>query len=74
MVAKYIVSDQDWCSYLFKVPVEVVTLNNSDYLVVRWLVPTLYEINIEWPQSPQSGLQACTNSQQSFHRFAESEL
>jgi hypothetical protein len=74
IVAEDIVSDQDWCRYLFNYPDEAVTFYNAGHPVVRRLVPTLYEINAEPPQSPQPAPQASVNSQQSFHGFGDSEL
>jgi hypothetical protein len=52
-LAKDIVLDQDWYPYLLKYPDEAVTFENADHPVIRWLVPTLYEINTELRQSPQ---------------------
>jgi hypothetical protein len=49
ILAEDIVSDQDWCRYLLKYPDEAVTFYNAGHPVVRWLVPTLYEINAELP-------------------------
>jgi hypothetical protein len=60
--AEDIVSDQDWCRYLLKYPDEAVTFYNAGHPVVRRLVPTLYEINTEPPQSPQPATQASVNS------------
>jgi hypothetical protein len=74
ILAEDIVSDQDWCRYLLKYPDEPVTSYNASHPVVRRLVPTLYEIKAEPPQSPQPAPQASVNSQQSFHGFADSEL
>jgi hypothetical protein len=74
ILAEDIVSDQDWCRYLLKFPDERVTFYNPGYPVICRLVPTLYEINTESPQSPQLALQASVNSQQSIHGFAHSEL
>jgi hypothetical protein len=74
ILAEDIISHQDWCQYLLKYPDEAVTFYNAGYPVVCRLVPTLYEINVEPPQSPQPALQASVNSQQSFHVFADSEL
>jgi hypothetical protein len=42
--------------------------------VVRRLVLTLYEINLEPPQLPQPAPPPSVNSQQSFHGFADSEI
>jgi hypothetical protein len=74
ILAEDIVSDQDWCRYIIKYPDEAVTVFNAGYPVVRRLVPTLYEIHLDPPQSLQPALQASVNSQQSFHGFADSEL
>jgi hypothetical protein len=74
ILAEYIVFDQDWYRYLLKYPDEAVTFSNAGHPVVRRLVPTPYEINVEPPQSPQTAPQASVNSQQSFHGFADSEL
>jgi hypothetical protein len=62
------------CRYLLKYPDEDVTFYNASHPVVRQLVPTLYEIKAEPPQSLQPALEASVNSQQSFHGFADSEL
>jgi hypothetical protein len=74
ILAEDFVSDQDWCRYLLKYPDEAVTFYNAGHAGVRRLVPTLYEINAEPPQSPHPAPQASGNSQQSFHGFADSEL
>jgi hypothetical protein len=74
ILAEDIVSDQDWYRYLLKYPDEAVIFYNAGHPVVRRLVPTLYEINLELPQSPQPAPQASVNSQHSFHGFADSEL
>jgi hypothetical protein len=74
ILAEDIVSDQDWCRYLLKYPDEPVTFYNAGHPVDRRLVPTLSEINVEPPQSPQPAPQASVNSQRSFHGFADSEL
>jgi hypothetical protein len=74
ILAQDIVSDQDWCRYLLKYPDEAVTFYNASYPVVCRLVLTLYEINAEPPQSPQTAPQVSVNSEQSFLGFADSEL
>jgi hypothetical protein len=48
-----IVSDPDWCRYLQKYADEAITFCNAGHPVVCQLVPTLYAINTELPQSPQ---------------------
>jgi hypothetical protein len=63
ILAEDIVSDQDWYRYLLKYPDEAVTFYNAGHPVVRRLVPTLYEINVEPTQSPQLALQASVDSQ-----------
>jgi hypothetical protein len=52
ILAEDIVSDQDWCRYLFKYPDEAVTFYNTGHPILRRLVLTLEEINMEPPQSP----------------------
>jgi hypothetical protein len=52
ILAEDIGSDQDWCRYLLKYPDEAVRFYNVGHSGVRQLVPTLYEINAEPPQSP----------------------
>jgi hypothetical protein len=74
ILAEDILSDQDWYRYLLKYPDEAVTFCNAAHPIVRRLVLTLYEINVEPPQSPQPAEQASVNSQQRFHRFADSDL
>jgi hypothetical protein len=74
ILAEDIVSDQDWCRYLLKYPDEAVRFFNAGPPLVCPLGLTLYEINVELLQSPQPALQASVNSQQRFHRFADSGL
>jgi hypothetical protein len=74
ILAEDIASDQDWCRYLLKYPDEAVIFNNAGHASIRQLFPTLYEINLEPPQSPQQAPLGSGNSQQSFHRFADSEF
>jgi hypothetical protein len=74
ILTEVFVSVQDWCRYLLKYPDEAVTFNNVGHPAVCRLVPTLYEINTEQPQSPQPALQAAVNSQQRCHGFGDSEL
>jgi hypothetical protein len=74
ILANDIVSDQEWYWYLNKYPDEAVTLYNAGHPVVRQLVPTFYEINMDLSQSPQRARQASVNSQQSFDGFAKSVL
>jgi hypothetical protein len=69
-----IVSDQDWCRYLVKYPDKAITFYNPGHPIVRHLVPSPYQINVEPPQSPQPAPQASVNPQQSFHGFADSKL
>jgi hypothetical protein len=61
-----IVSDQDSYRYLLKYPDETVTFYNAGHLVVRWLVPTLYDINTDLPQSPELAPQTSVNSHKVF--------
>jgi hypothetical protein len=69
-----IISDQDWYRYLVKYSDKAVTFYNAGYPVVCRLVLTLYNINIESPQSLQPARQASGYSPQSFHGFADLEL
>jgi hypothetical protein len=52
ILAEDIESDDDWCRYILKYPNEAVTFYNASHPVVCRLVPTLFEINMELPQSP----------------------
>jgi hypothetical protein len=74
ILAEDIVSDQDWFRYLLKYPDEAVTFYNAGHPIVRWFIPTPYEINAEMLQSPQPAPQASVKFQQSFNGFADSEL
>jgi hypothetical protein len=48
ILAEDIATDQDWCRYLVQYPDEAVTFYNAGRPVVRRLVPTLYEINLDY--------------------------
>jgi hypothetical protein len=63
ILAEDIVSDQDWCRYLVKYTNVAITFYNAGHTVVCRLVPTIYEINTEPPQSPQPAQQVAVNSQ-----------
>jgi hypothetical protein len=63
MLAEDIVTDQDWCRYVLKYMNEAVTFHNAGHTIFPRLVPNLYEINTDPPQSPQLVPKASVNLQ-----------
>jgi hypothetical protein len=74
LFAECIVSDQDWCPYFPTYLDDLVTFYNAGHPGERRLVLTVYDINQEWPRSPQPGLEALVNFQQTFRGFADRDL
>jgi hypothetical protein len=58
ILAENIVSDPDCYQYLLNYPDEVIIFYHPIHLEVCWVVPTLYEINTNTPQSPSPAQQA----------------